>query len=247
MNLAVITPCIYPSTNRISHLTQSCQRYGIELRPHGVGEQFADWRTMLLRHTLPHMRELMGVGFTHVLYVDAIDTIFVATLQEIAAKYELMGSPNMLFSGDSDIPLSGSENWTMAGPWHFPNAGAYMGIIHSFVDMWERLAEKYPEEGNYQRWVEQTPFQRIMVDVNCNIFQSMDGHPAVMPCGERVINAVTATWPCVLHFRGGYCDPQFGRFSRMRPWMEAFERAAKMVQLVDDTETRRIEHANDIL
>ena len=221
MNLAVIAPCVYPSLGKVHYLHDSCKRYGVDIKFHGVGQPYADWRSMLVRYTLPHMRELLGEGYSHVLYMDGIDSLFVAGTAEIVAKYERTGAPSILFSGDSDIPLSHSENWIGKAPWKYPNAGGYIGILSSIISLWERLSEQNPDEGNYQRWVEQCGFERISIDHDCLIFQNMDGHPSVMPNGCRVLNAVTATYPCILHFRGGYCDPETGRDERMKPWVEA--------------------------
>jgi len=220
MNLAVIAPCVYPSTDRVHYLRDSCAKHGVDIKFHGVGEPYADWRSMLLRYTIPHMRQLWQEDYTHVLYVDGIDSLFLAGIAEIQAKYERMDSPAILFSGDSDIPLSGSQNWHQIGPWKYPNAGGYIGALPSLIVMWEDLERKNTEEGNYQRWIENWKLHRVRIDDRCEIFQAMDGHKAVMPCGERILNAVTGTWPCILHFRGGFCDPVSGRDERMEPWVE---------------------------
>jgi hypothetical protein len=107
------------------------------------------------------------------------------------------------------------------GPWRFLNAGSYITPIEPWVAIMERLAEKYPDEGNYQVWLEKDwPILGCFLDHDCEIFQSMDGR-CVEPVGKRVINTVTKCWPCILHFRGGYCDPVTGRDERIRPWVEA--------------------------
>lgn len=229
MNLAVITPCVYPDMRPIHYLTESCSRHNIELRPHGVGQPFADWRSMLVRYTLPHMRELSGDGFSHVLYVDGVDTMFVAGLDEIIAKFLRIfrrnGGSRCLMSADRDIPIGiRPDKWEGYGidPWRYLNAGAYIAEIKFMVKLWEDLERVFEQEGNYQRWLELSwPIDFLSLDYHCEIFQSMDGHPSVIPNGNRVLNAVTGNWPCVLHFRGGYCDPRTGRDERMKPWVEA--------------------------
>ncbi len=224
MNLAVITPCLYPDTARIHYLIDSCAKHNVSLSFHGRGEVFGGWSAMLMRYTLPHMRSLAEQGYSHVLFVDAIDSLFVAGINEIAAKYErLCGDHSTLISGDSDPTPRGV--YIDPGPWKYLNGGGYITPIAPWVCMIENLHELYPEEGNYQVWLEKHwPLPDSYVDYDCKIFQPMDGNPAVMPVGGRVLNALTGSWPCILHFRGGYCDPVTGRDERMKPWVEALTR-----------------------
>ena len=224
MKLAVITPCIYPNMFPIHYLLQSCQNHGVPIQTYGVGKQYADWRNMLEHHTIPHMNNLVQDGYTHVLYVDGIDSLFVAGLTEVATKYTRAGSPTILMSADSDPPRGlVQDKFYLLGPWKYLNAGGYIGSIPHIIKMWKQLSEDFPDEGNYQRWLEisyPSPHP-LYLDVGCEIFQPMDGNTSVMPMGRRVLNTITNSWPCILHFRGGYCDPKTGRDERMKPWVDA--------------------------
>lgn len=201
-------------------LEQSCRRQGFDIHPHGVGQVFAGWSRCLMEYTLPHMRELLKAKATHVLFVDGIDTLAVGPLEEIEAKYKRLGSPLCLMSAESDAPVHNAEAFQGPQPWSYLNGGGYIAQIPLFVAMMEQLAKSFPNEGNYQVWLEQHYHRSgIVLDTDCHIFQSMDGHRSVKPMGDRVLNAVTGTWPCILHFRGGYCDPETGRQERMKPWL----------------------------
>ena len=179
---------------------------------------------MLLNYTLPHMTKLLKEGGTHVLFVDGVDSIFISGIEEIAAKYERHWPEGAtIISADWD----GTPHGVFTGPkpWKYLNGGGYLTPIEPWVEMMERFGKKYPQEGNYQVWLEKEwPISGCFLDHDCRIFQSMNGNRAVVPMGSRVLNTVTESWPCILHFRGGYCDPQTGREERIKPWLEALVR-----------------------
>ena len=218
MKLAVITPCLYPSQERIHLLLESAYRNNVKLIPYGVGCQFVDWKNMMMEHTIPAMMRREREGCTHVLYVDGIDSIFVSGIEEIVAKYERLGSPSCLMSGDPDRPHFNTFGFLGRKPWAYLNAGGFIGKISHFVPIAEFLAQKYSDDADYQNWfIREWPIEGFSLDYDCSIFQSMNGEPYLRPIGNRLFNAVTGTVPSILHFRGGYCDPETGRESRIIP------------------------------
>jgi len=225
MRVAVITPCLYPDDQKIRLLVDSVWKYGITLRAYGIGSAFFDWKRMFLEHTLPTMERLqVDEHYTHVLYVDGIDSIFMSGLNEIIAKYERLGSPNILMSADADQPAFNTPAFNGKRPWRFLNAGGFLADIELFVFRARWLADKYGADGDYQNWFVKDP-RYIVLDNDCSIFQSMNGEPYLLPRCKRVLNAVTGTWPSVLHFRGGYCDPETGRESRILPFLKEIEQS----------------------
>lgn len=209
MKLCVITPCLAETRDFIRLLDESCYRFGIDLKPHGIGRQFSDWRTMLIAETLPSMREL-SKDYSHVLYVDGRDSIFVSDLGEIIQKYCQVGSPPCFMSHDCHFPGVSVQL----------NAGGYMGEIPFIVEMWTRLANEYgAEDANYQNWVNDAyPIEGLVCDWQCRIFQSINNEPTIKQ--GRVYNMRSGQMPCILHFRGGYSDPVHGREVRIKPVIE---------------------------
>jgi hypothetical protein len=92
--VAVITPCLAPDRNYIRLLDESATRMGIELIPHGIGITFGGWSNMLISQTVPEMKRL-SKEYSHVLYVDGRDSLFIAGLDEIVSKYRLAGEPHV--------------------------------------------------------------------------------------------------------------------------------------------------------
>lgn len=208
MRVAVITPCLAPTRDFIRLLDESATRSGIDLIPHGIGRQFSDWRTMLVAETIPEMRRLSS-DYSHVLYVDGRDSLFVAPLSEIVAKYKLGGSPRCVISSDDQFPSRKIH----------VNAGGYLAEIEFMVNLWLRLEHKYPNEGDYQNWLQnEWPIEGMGCDTESQIFQSVEA--GVVTGFGRVINPFTGQTPCILHFRGGYSDPERGREHRILPVLE---------------------------
>lgn len=202
MKLVVTCPALYPTRERIHFLDDSARRFGIELRPHGLGQQFVDWRHMLMEHTLPAFREFAREGATHVLYVDGCDSLFIDSQEAILARYHSYGAPHWFMSADE-----GQNNL---------NAGGYIGELAWIIPCWETLYKMFGhEDGDYQNWVIKRQREcGIILDNHADIFLPIDSI-------EEAINVGTLprgdTEACVLHFRGGYSDPVTGRDERIAP------------------------------
>jgi len=58
----------------------------------------------------------------------------------------------------------------------------------------------------------------LVLDHDCRIFQNASNCMETLAISEgRVFNATTHSFPCVLHFNGGYTDQKFGKWERMEP------------------------------
>lgn len=224
MKLAFITSALYPTRERVHFLDDSCKRQGIELLPHGIGEQFTTWRNMMLYYALPHIKQLHDQGYTHVLYMDGVDSLVLASEAEIVCKYAEMGSPSILFSAQTiRFPPGEIGNfYPSQGPWRFPNAGQWIAETRYAMEMWDSIAREHDTDENPQGWVcNSWPIAEAKLDSGCRIFQAIeDREDFIAYAPKRVFNCATKYYPCVLHFPGGYADPETGRDWKVRPWVE---------------------------
>ena len=225
MKLAVITCCLYPSLDRIHYLIDSCKRHDIDIIPHGLGQGFYGWAEAFRHHTIPSIQHLLAADYTHVLYVDGNDCIFTSGVEEIIEKYFEYGAPQCLMAAETnlypDLGLEVADRFAKTvNPWRFLNAGTYIAEIPYFYNLCSRLKD-IKTDGNHQEWfVSEWPIDGMKLDTECKIFQTMDYVPPLEVKNGRVVNTLTGSNPCVLHFLGGYSDPKNGRDDRMKPWIE---------------------------
>jgi hypothetical protein len=224
VNIAVITCACYESSERIHFLEDSCTRNGIVLHTHGLGHPFPGFAPSFIQHTIPHI-ERLAQDHSHILFIDGADSIVLSNLSEIAWKYERLGSPACLMSAEMDVPPHKAyRGFTASPPWKYVNGGGYIAEIQKFLPMARTMEQQYPNLGNHQDWFRESwEMLKWELDWNCQIFQTMNGIPSLRTVQDRVVNTVTGTWPCILHFAGGYSDPVTGRDERMKPWVEALQ------------------------
>ena len=219
MKWSVVTTAIYTNRDRIHYLDDSCRKHGIELTPFGIGGIYYGWVRTLMDVTLPGIE---SVDATHILCVDGIDSLIVAPMDEIISKYEALGSPSCLMSTERNMfPNCREAELFGDSVWRFPNGGNFMGDKQYILDMWRRLYPKYPQESAYQGWIiNEWPIEGLKLDTGCSVFQTMDIAPEETGIHNgRLMNRVTLSQPCVLHFAGGYVDQKTGRDERMKPWV----------------------------
>lgn len=205
-DLLVLSPCFYPNLNRVRFLVESARIHNIPLHLYGVGEQFKGW---IDSHITRLMEELRRSTQTHFLFVDAIDTFFLSGLGEICEKYESYSSPLLLAAYEE----SGL------------NAGCFMGRRDWMVDCLNYLAT-YKDEGDPQERWRSFKTDVIRLDRERGVFQCMnEGDLDIAQLYHhqpiyRLRNKQTSQYPSILHFCGGYCDPEQGRIERMQPWWD---------------------------
>ena len=142
--IAVITAS-YGLIEKLHFLTDSARRFGIDVKIWGQHP----WRGWFHSHldSLIELKRLRGEGFTHFLYTDGIDCFFLAGLSEILSKYEQMGEPSWLISGEMNCwPLSelaGAPVFSCSSPYKYPNGGGNMGEIDYVLTSWELLKQLY--------------------------------------------------------------------------------------------------------
>jgi hypothetical protein len=230
MNLSVITACMFSSPRPIRTLQASCDKWGINLKPYGLGTTYTDWPDIKINRLLLKMLEERGNGATHILYTDGRDSFFLTGQDEIESKYRRMGSPPMLMAAETQCY---PREWLadrFPDPGHhyrWPGSGQFMGEVDKLVRDWEWLRSTYAiasEDQNEQGWMVQAMADKKLdweLDHGCEIFQSagngdvsLNGELEIREVGigrRRLYNVLTGSWPCAVHFNGGFSDPLEGK------------------------------------
>src|SRR5262245_54419651 len=98
MKIAVTTACCFPNVEPIKKLQISADRFGIELKPYGVGTKiYKGWVQIKLVEAIEAYRGFRSEGYTHVLYTDGRDSFFVAGMDEIEQKFRNLGNVTECF------------------------------------------------------------------------------------------------------------------------------------------------------
>ncbi len=214
VKLAFLATCYYPDAAPIWMLEATARKQGIDLQTYGMGEAAGSWTRMKVEGVLGELPRLREAGFTHVLYTDGRDSLFARGPWHIDLRYELAGAPPCLMSAQRDCwppREEAAEIQRLLGG--FPSAGQWMAEIHWLELRWSWMQRVYAGllGENDQAWIAQAVLDGKMtglqLDTGCQIFQAFaHEHPD--------------SDACVLHFNGGYSDPQTGREGRMRPAFE---------------------------
>jgi hypothetical protein len=235
MKIAAITPCLYPDHLPISMLLESARAHKWRIDPYGVGQQYNGFGVTKGPMLLEALRKAESDGYTHVLYTDGSDSLFIANDRELMGKYQRLGAPPMLMSTEincyPDSYLAPQYKIhttpTYPNPFAYPNAGQWFGEVHHIVLALEKVM--HVGGGDDQRWWLHsiaTGAVNVQLDVWCDIFQNMNsptllnGKDSLVVRKGRVLNKITGTFPCFLHFSGGYSDPATGRQEVMKPWWD---------------------------
>lgn len=196
-NLVVLTPAIFENLDPIWMLTHTANRFGVPLRPYGMGGIYRGWVDIKIHRLLSECDRAIYDGFTHVLYMDGRDTIWLSPFDEVVEKYNRYGSPPMLMSAQPTVFESYREYYNLAlyptreslgHPFNLPASPLFMGDAKYIGDcMRWMLGQSWdgvmPDDDPawWRRFdnerQEELRERRIVFDHNCEIFQN---------CGELI-------------------------------------------------------------
>lgn len=220
LKLAIISAAYYPAdAHQLWMLRKSAEHFHIPLQLYGVGQGFVDWTQVKYWGLMDKLRTLQAEHYSHVLYTDAVDSMFVGSMARMEAHYALYDCPPLLMSGERncwpDQTLAPLFEANFMLPFAYPCAGQFMGDIGYILDRWPKLQQYEADYGpNDQAWIQQGYddglLDEMQIDDHCLVFQNMNGEKEWLKAA-------------VLHFSGGYCDPQEGRLERMMlTWTRLF-------------------------
>jgi len=186
----------------------SLRTFNLDFKIYGQGESFSFLKK--LKCAAKAAEEL--VEYTHILFVDAFDVLFIGNEVQIEERVKQLGNHDFICSTekacwpnpelDSQYPLLSSS------PWCYLNSGSYIARREYLVDLFRKEEVQGLEEPfDDQLWLTQLylkdPEKVIKLDTQCVLFQSV----AFLAEGEfltegKFKNNVTGEHPIILHGNG---------------------------------------------
>jgi hypothetical protein len=232
-DLTVILPCIYDSEEPLWMMMATCRRFGITPTFFGKGEVYAGWVDIMLVKLAEAARTCPT---SHMLYSDSRDAFFLTGLREVVENYNAMGCPPLMLGSDC-VGFDSYKAWYDKVPWDktkaFPyfQVGGKIGEAKAIYEAitWMLKKAKSGEWGempgdNPPYWCNfmvERPGE-LTIDHECQIFQNCTEAMHCLDVREplwwpirRIYNSETDSWPCILHFNGGYTSQTEGKWYRM--------------------------------
>jgi hypothetical protein len=233
-DITVSVPCLFSDRRPIWMMEHTCNRFGLQLRPYGLGEIYRGWidiKVYKLR------QEALNCPTSHILYTDARDAWFCAGPKEIADKYNALGAPPLLLSAQCDV-FGSYAKWYEGIPWDMSKKFRYVGTPGQLCEAKALASALGWMTDNYHLgegdrglpdddppwWIEYMRAHpgAVRFDHECAIFMNAGSQieegmweNVLKIQNGRIYNTLTHQWPCVLHFNGGYSDALHGKWEQL--------------------------------
>ena len=193
--------CITVATQDTPHLQaliRSAKRCGMDLTVLGMGETWQGFGMKIIL-TRGYLKTLEG--YTHFIFVDAYDTLFLKHIDEVP-DYPLFSTEKQCWP-DASKAGQYPEGKTQ---WKFLNSGCYSSPIKKYLE----LVDRYPvqmsddDQGYFTHIFLHQVIGSYKIDYDCKLFQSF----AFNTPGDFIIkngqltNNITQTQPAIIHFNG---------------------------------------------
>jgi hypothetical protein len=201
MRLKVITVATHDN-HGLQMLRKSLDLGGMDYVILGLGEPWHGFGTKIIL-TRDYLRTL--TGYTHFIFVDAYDTVFLKPITD----YE----GGIIFSTEKncwpDVDKA-KEYPVTAGPFRYLNSGCYIAPIDEYLQLTDQFPVDYTDDD--QRYFTNIYLKTgaIKLDNDCKLFQSYaftdQNDLTILP--DKVINKHSQSEPAVIHFNGKCFDPK---------------------------------------
>lgn len=209
MKLLVFTAAFYDRDyeEKLFRLNKSCEKNDIDMVAYGRGETFYFYEAKIVK--LGNFLNEHKAEYTHALFTDAADTLFLSSLDEIIEKYKKFNVPLLLSTEKFAYPGHiGGDFPESPTPYRYFNAGGFIGEIPYLLDTLSKLKTYYwVNDNDNAHWMYGYVNKRIKLDMDyhCDIFQTMSdvdfGTEMEIKDG-RLFNKVTGSKPSIVHFNG---------------------------------------------
>lgn len=197
MRLKVLTVAT-SECHGLTMLKKSLDRAGMDYTVLGLGDTWRGFGTKIIL-TRDYLRTLQG--YTHFIFVDAYDTLFLKPVHAVP--------DHILFSAEKNCwPDAGAPYPPSDKVFRYLNSGAYSAPIKEWLELVDQHPVSYGDDD--QRYFTKLYLETggITLDTQCAIFQSYaftDGNDlTILP--DRIINNHSKTEPAIIHFNGKCAD-----------------------------------------
>jgi len=234
-DLTVITPLVsYENLDPLWMFTTTCRRFGISPTFYGIGATYGGWVDIMLTRLMEAAR---NCPTSHMLYTDSRDAFFLCGLDEIVEKYNALGAPKLLMGADC-VGFSTYQAYYDRVPWDMTKVFPYFqvggkmcearALVEAIEYMFAQSAAGVWRDmpGDNPPWWCNFMVERpgeLVIDHGCVIFQNCSNCMVSLRVGytARIFNLLTESWPCILHFNGGYTAQDKGKWYCMeKTWRE---------------------------
>lgn len=199
MKVKVITVATQDNPG-LQMLRRSLDRAGMDYVVLGLGEQWRGFGMKIIL-TRDYLRTLEG--YTHFIFVDAYDTVFLKPITEYQGGIVFSTEKNCWPDYNAPYPAS-----TKA--FRYLNSGSYIAPIDEYLALVDQFPVDYADDD--QRYFTNIYLKtdRIKLDTECRLFQSFaftDASDLTIK-HDRIINNYSQSEPAVIHFNGKCFDPK---------------------------------------
>ena len=197
---------------------KSCRRYGLSPKVLGVGrpgEDHIPHHKRRFLYKLNILRDYLSVldASVIVMFTDSWDVFFAGSIHNTDAIYRRIGA-EVLFAAERNLWPPGRYDGYPESPtpYRYLNGGGFIGPAGTLLDMLAGCENESVMDQHYWHRVFMRD-ERIQLDVNCEIFQPLCGHPAYpydtippeLECrAGRWCNTLTGSMPIQIHGNGHY-------------------------------------------
>jgi len=181
------------STPELAALERSCRRHGMDLTVLGLGKPWLGFGMKILL-TYEYLKALDG--YTHFIFVDAYDTLFIRPVAEVPEFIVFSTEKNCWPDVTAPYPPSPAT-------WKYLNSGCYSAPISEYLKLIEaNHVNNYDDDQRYFTKLYLAGNGRL--DTNCIMFQSMAFAAAheISYNDGLFRNNITFSTPSILHFNG---------------------------------------------
>jgi len=212
MKLLAFTASFYDKDydSKLEKLTYTCEALDIDLVTYGHHEFFSFYDSKIVKMGM--LLNNFKDKYTHCLYTDTADSLFLTGMDEIITKY-LKFNSKLVVSGERNCHPFGhlADKFPQAPTsYRFMNPGNFIGEIEYMLFVINQLkAFRHLQTDDQGHWAEAYLAGRIpelTIDHQCELFQTMSDRELgidveILPNG-RVRNIETKSYPCIIHFNG---------------------------------------------
>lgn len=183
-------------------LRKSLDLAGMDYTVLGLGQPWRGFGTKIIL-TRDYLRTLEG--YTHFIFVDAYDTLFLKPITDYEGGIVFSTEKNCW--PDVDKAKEYPESYS---PFRYLNSGAYIAPIDEYLALTDQFPVDYADDD--QRYFTNIYLKsgEIKLDTNCRLFQSyaFTDQTDLTVLTDTVINNHSCTEPAVIHFNGKCFDPK---------------------------------------